>query len=68
MRTTARPASRWRTCASCRERFESVQSANGRWPTTCSLPCRLAALEKLIERLVEQRDLLAELVAEEDDE
>jgi hypothetical protein len=47
------------TCRSCGETFTSIRAPNLRWPRTCSLPCRLAGLDRLIGALQARRAALA---------
>ena len=47
-------------CSSCRRPFDAIRGEkNGRWPSTCSPRCRLAALDRLLERIQTTRQELA---------
>ncbi len=42
------PRARSALCSSCGRPFTSVLSKQGRWSRTCSPPCRLAALDRML--------------------
>ena len=47
------------TCKSCGRPFLSLKGDNGRWTRTCSPPCRLAALDRMLSVLHKARARLA---------
>ncbi|WP_041453454.1 hypothetical protein [Anaeromyxobacter dehalogenans] len=49
-------------CRSCGARFVAIRAHNGKFPKTCSAPCRLAALDRYIAGLQRARDTLAEQI------
>lgn len=49
-------------CRNCGASFTSVRANNGRWSRTCSPPCRLAALDRLIQGLLATRAKLVEQI------
>jgi hypothetical protein len=46
-------------CRSCGATFVSARGTSGRWTRTCSLPCRLAALDRFLAGLAKARDTFA---------
>ncbi len=55
-------ATRLAECSSCGETFRSLKSPQGRWSKTCSLPCRLDALDRMITVFQAHRRRLAERI------
>ncbi len=55
---------RAKNCSTCGAPFEAVKSPKGKWPSTCSPECRLAALDRLIEVLTKKRRSLAATLGE----
>lgn len=45
-------------CRPCGEEFVSTRKANGKWVRTCSVECRIVAMRRLAETLIEQADQL----------
>jgi hypothetical protein len=56
---------REKTCRSCGVNFTAIRSKHGNWPSTCSPRCRLAATDRLLAVIQEQRDRLAASIAGE---
>jgi hypothetical protein len=50
-------------CRTCGVEFTSIRTAHGGFRSTCSMPCRLVALERYIAVMQKQRDKLAAEIA-----
>lgn len=50
---------REKKCTTCGETFTAVRKSHGGWSSTCSLPCRLEALDRFIAVMQRNRDRLA---------
>jgi len=53
-----RAKTKTKSCKVCGQDFKAVRGAE-RWPSTCSPPCRLVALDRFINVMVQRRDAMA---------
>jgi hypothetical protein len=52
------PRERERRCSTCGDEFLSERAPNGKWRATCSVACRVAAMRRLAETLLDRADKL----------
>lgn len=62
MKTARNRPTRRARCSNCGDEFVSVKSLQGRWSRTCSLVCRLAALDRMISAFEQRRAELADRI------
>jgi hypothetical protein len=53
-----------KVCTTCGISFVAWKTTQGRWRSTCSPPCRLEALDRLLSVLAAQRVRLAAAIEE----